>query len=109
MVDARLKSPEYAQVAQSLRDIGFYSAVDLFSTYAGTATELQPWLQDASINRDRNLRLQYLAGLGLNLYQSESIYASMLAYASGYPSGLFVASDATTNALRAGIRREQGR
>ncbi len=108
-IEQRLQRPEYAQVRLSLSQIGMNSAVDLFSTYAGTAAELQPWLKDASINRDRNLRLQYLAGLGLNLYQSESIYASMLAYASGYPNGLFVASDATTNALRAGIRREQGR
>src|SRR6478735_1458342 len=108
-IEQRLQRPEYAQVRLSLSQIGMNSAVDLFSTYAGTAAELQPWLKDASINRDRNLRLQYLAGLGLNLYQSESIYASMLAYASGYPNGLFVASDATSTALRAGIRREQGR
>jgi spermidine synthase len=86
-----------------------YSAVDLFSTYAGTATELQPWLADASINRDRNLRLQYLAGLGLNLYESDVIYADMLAHASGYPDNLFVTTDQTATALRAGIRREQGR
>src|SRR5205807_10365088 len=31
-IQARLGRPEYAPVAQSLRDIGFYSAVDLFST-----------------------------------------------------------------------------
>ena len=108
-IEQRLQRPEYAQVRLSLSQIGMNSAVDLFSTYAGTATELQPWLKDASINRDRNLRLQYLAGLGLNLYQSESIYADMLAYASGYPNNLFLASDATTTALKAGIRREQGR
>ncbi len=108
-IEQRLQRPEYAQVRLSLSQIGMNSAVDLFSTYAGTAAELQPWLKDASINRDRNLRLQYLAGLGLNLYQSESIYADMLAYASGYPNKLFLASDATTTALKAGIRREQGR
>jgi spermidine synthase len=108
-IEQRLQRPEYAQVRLSLSQIGMNSAVDLFSTYAGTAVELQPWLKDASINRDRNLRLQYLAGLGLNLYQSESIYADMLAYASGYPNNLFQASDATTTALKAGIRREQGR
>ncbi len=107
-IEQRLQRPEYAQVRLSLSQIGMNSAVDLFSTYAGTATELQPWLADANINRDRNLRLQYLAGLGLNLYQSESIYADMLAHASGWPNGLFVASEATTAALRAGIRREQG-
>ena len=27
--------PEYAPVAQSLREIGFNSAIDLFATYAG--------------------------------------------------------------------------
>ena len=108
-IEQRLQRPEYAQVRLSLSQIGMNSAVDLFSTYAGTAAELQPWLKNASINRDRNLRLQYLAGLGLNLYQSESIYADMLAYASGYPNNLFLASDATTTALKAGIRREQGR
>jgi spermidine synthase len=98
-----------APVAQSLGQVGMYSAIDLFSNYAGMKTDLAPWLADAAINRDRNLRLQYLAGLGLNLYQSESIYADMLTHASGWPNGLFVASDTTNAALRAGIRREQGR
>ncbi len=93
----------------SLSEIGMNSAVDLFSTYAGTATDLQPWLKDASINRDRNLRLQYLAGLGLNLYQSESIYADMLAYASGIRTICSSASDATKTALQAqAIRRDAG-
>ena len=54
------------------REIGMNSATDLFSTYAGKRPDLDPWLADAMINRDRNLRLQYLAGLGLNLYQSEA-------------------------------------
>src|SRR5687768_10255439 len=56
-MEAKLQSPAYVQVTQSLREIGFSSAVDLFSTYAGTAQDLEPWLKDASINRDRNLRL----------------------------------------------------
>ena len=81
-------------VARSLGEIGMFSAVDLFSNYAGTRTDLAPWLADAVINRDRNLRLQYLAGMGLNLYQSEAIYADMLQY-SRYPDDLFVGVDAT--------------
>ena len=76
-------------MAQSLREIGMNSAVDLFSTYAGMKSDLAPWLADAAINRDRNLRLQYLAGLGLNLYQSDAIYADMLQYRR-YPDELFV-------------------
>ena len=65
---------------------GCISAIDLFSNYAGMKTDLAPWLADAAINRDRNLRLQYLAGMGFNLYQSEAIYADMLQY-SRYPEG----------------------
>ena len=76
-----------AVAARDRHELGGRSVLDL-RRHAQPSS--QPWLQDASINRDRNLRLQYLAGLGLNLYQSESIYADMLAYASGYPNDLFV-------------------
>jgi spermidine synthase len=108
-IQARLRRPEYAPVVQSMREIGMNSAVDLFSTFAGRANDLAPWLADASINRDRNLRLQFLAGLGLNLYQSDSIYAAMLAYVHRFPDELFAGSPETISALRAGIQREQGR
>ena len=108
-VEQTLKSPQYARVAQSLSEIGMYSAVDLFSTYAGKRPDLDPWMSDAIINRDRNLRLQYLAGLGLNLYQSDVIYADMLRHATRFPDELFAGSDATIQALKAGIARQQGR
>jgi spermidine synthase len=89
-------------VAQSLREIGFNSAVELFSTFAGRAADLKPFLKDASVNRDRNLRLQYLAGLGLNTYQAGPIYADMLQY-RGDPGDLFVGSEQTLQALRSMI------
>ena len=108
-IQAKLERPEYAPMAQSLREIGMNNAVDLFSTFAGRAKDLQPWLADASINRDRNLRLQVLAGMGLNLYQSDVIYSGMLAYAHRFPDELFVGSPDTLERLRAGIMREQGR
>jgi spermidine synthase len=107
-VQARLSEPAMAPVAKSLGEVGMFSAVDLFSNYAGMKADLAPWLADATINRDRNLRLQYLAGMGFNLYQSEAIYADMLQY-SRYPEGLFVGSDATKQTLRAAIQRMQGR
>jgi spermidine synthase len=107
-VQARLSSPAMAPVAKSLSEIGMFSAVDLFANYAGTKADLAPWLADAAINRDRNLRLQYLAGMGFNLYQSEAIYADMLQY-SRYPEGLFIGSDATKASLRAAIQRMQGK
>ena len=108
-IQARLQRPEYAPVAQSLREIGMSSAVDLFATYAGRKPDLQAWLKDAQINHDKNLRLQYLAGLGLNLYQADVIYSDMLRYVSKMPDDLFVASADTRQKLYSEILRLQGR
>jgi spermidine synthase len=108
-IQAKLDRPEYAPVKQSLREIGMMSAVDLFSTYAGRKSDLEPWLRNAQINHDRNLRLQYLAGLGLNLYQADVIYADMLRYVSKVPDDLFIASDATKQRLVAAIQTAQGK
>ena len=77
-------------------------------THGSSGSELGGWTRDAIINRDRNLKLQYLAGLGLNLYQSDRIYSDMLMHAK-YPEGLFTGSEATMQALREGIARAQGR
>jgi len=111
-LQAKLDSPQFAQVKQSLTEIGIHSAVELLSNYAGSAKDLAPWLKDAVINRDRNLKLQYLAGQGLNLYQSGPIYADMVQYAK-YPEGLFTGSPASIQAVRDGIdqtiRRTLGR
>ena len=106
-LDAKLASPQYAQVAQSLREIGFNSAIELFATYAGQPTDLAGWLADAQINYDRNLRLQYLAGMGLNLYQSGPIYAEILRHKK-YPEGLFTGSPETLQRLRAAIASAPG-
>ena len=86
-IQAKLQRPEYAPMTKSLREIGMNSAVDLFSTYAGRKPDLEPWLRDATLNRDKNLRLQYLAGLGLNLYQADVIYADMLRHVNKLPGG----------------------
>jgi spermidine synthase len=61
----------------------------LFATFAGNEPMLRPWLADAEINHDRNLRLQFLAGLGLNRYDQGSIYSQMLQYRR-FPADLFV-------------------
>ena len=98
-IEKRLASPQYAQVAESLREIGFNSAIDLFSTFAGNEPMLHPWLADAQINHDRNLRLQFLAGLGLNRYDQGPIYSQMLQYRR-YPDGLFVGSPERLAQLR---------
>ena len=101
---AKLDSPPYAPVVQSLREIGFKSLVDLLSTYAGQASDLRPWLADAQINHDRNLRLQYLAGLGLNMQEGASIYSEMLKYRK-FPENLFTGSETLMQSLREAIQR----
>jgi spermidine synthase len=106
-VQARLDDPANAAIAQSLREIGIFSAVDLFGTYAGRSTDMKNWLSDAIINTDRNLKLQYLAGLGLNQYKSDAIYKAMIRDVK-YPEELFEGSDETLKALRAKVQASLG-
>jgi len=101
-VQARLSDPANAAMAKSLSEVGINSAVDLFGTYAGRRGDMKTWLSDAQINTDRNLKLQYLAGLGLNLYQSDAIYKAMIREAK-YPNDLFEGSPETLTALKAKI------
>jgi spermidine synthase len=99
----RLDRPDYAVVKQSLREVGFHSAIGLVATYAGRGVDMRPWLAGAQINRDRNLRLQFLAGLHPDLQGGYFIYDEMLRYRR-YPEGLFVASAGTEAALRKTLR-----
>jgi len=98
-IQSRLGRPENFPVEQSLSEVGLGSPVSLLATYAGQARDLAPWLVGAEINRDANLRLQYLAGMGLNSYQNASIYDEMLRYRK-YPDNLFVGSDSATQYLK---------
>ena len=107
-IQEKLSRPEYQPIAQSLSEVGMYNVVDLFSNFAGNKQQLAPWLADATINRDRNLKLQYLAGLGVHLYQSDVIYADMLRYAE-YPQGLFTGSDGMLTQLQQAMRQLHGR
>jgi spermidine synthase len=94
----KFERPDQARVAASMREVGFGSAIALLSTYAGQASDLRSWLADAEINRDGNLRLQYLAGLALNKSMEGAIYSQMLTYRR-YPENLFVVSGQRRPAL----------
>jgi spermidine synthase len=101
-MESRLTMSEYTRVNQSLSDVGMNSAVDLFATYAGRGSDLTQWLRGSVINTDRNLRMQYLAGIGLNLDESSSIYADMIAYRH-FPADIFTGSPARIESLRTAI------
>jgi spermidine synthase len=105
-IAARLRRPEYARVKQSLNQVGFNSIIQLLGTYGGRSSDLAKWLADAQINRDRNLRLQYLAGMDLNSYNEGIIYNEMIK-SRLFPDDLFVASDTTRMALRDLIREHK--
>jgi spermidine synthase len=95
-----------SKMAQSLAEIGINSPVDLFARYAGRRSDLTEWLRNVPINRDRNLRMEYLAGLGLNLDDAVAIYAGMLAYRR-FPEDIFVSAEGRVDSLREAIRRQQ--
>ena len=77
-------------VRQSLSEVMLKSAAEILGSYAGRASDLAPWLADAEINRERHLRLQYLAGLAANTDQRFGIFQAILDYRR-YPADLFVA------------------
>jgi spermidine synthase len=105
-VEQKLRSPQYGVVANSLAQIGFYSAIDLFGRFAAQGPQLRPWLADAQLNRDRNLRLQYLAGFGLNAYEQARIYSEILNHRQ-WPQNLFTGSPQTMAALQAAVASAQ--
>lgn len=65
---------------QSLAEVGFPSAQSLFATYAGAGRDMAPWLTGSAINTDRNLRLQYIAGMGAINDDPDGIYHAFLKY-----------------------------
>jgi spermidine synthase len=97
-IDQRIRT-ESSWISASLGEVGFFAASDLLATYAGRAQDLKPWLRDAAINRDRNLRLQYLAGLGLNNRLGNAIYQEILRYRK-FPAELFEAGEPSQAWLR---------
>jgi spermidine synthase len=78
-------------VRQSMRDVGFNSIYELFGTYAGEAGRMAGWREGAQINTDKNLRLQYLAGLALNNYKGKELLDGILQYYS-FPEEVFEGS-----------------
>jgi len=106
-LQARLSRPDMQFVAASLADVGFYTVEDLLETYAGNAADLRPWLADAQINLDRNLRLQYLAGMTPDWYKGDPIYKDILSYRR-FPAGLITGAPATLAPLRAALTTYPG-
>ena len=78
-------------------------AIDLLATYAGRAADLREWTVDAQINRDLNLRLQYLAGMWLNTYMGRAILDDILRHYR-FPDQVFVGPEDRVLALRTSLQ-----
>jgi spermidine synthase len=88
---------DHARVVKSLEEVGFSSVIDLLASYGGRGADLEPWLERAAINRDRNLRLQYLAGMYSD--DGPQTITEMLSYRR-FPEDLFVATPKAEQPLR---------
>jgi spermidine synthase len=97
-VQTRLDRPDYAPVAESLREVGVPSSVALFATYSGRKSDLGQWTAGSDINRDSNLRLSYLAGWGINSQLADVIYRDMLRFRQA-PADLLTGSPQLVNAI----------
>lgn len=97
-MEQRLARPDYALVAQSLKEIGVPSSIDLLGTYAGQKSDLAAWLQDAELNRDGDLRLQYIGGWGINSSMEDLIYRQLMSYRRP-PGAMFKGSPQNLQAL----------
>jgi spermidine synthase len=118
----RLDRRDHQLVKQSLREVGFgevkevktgeavvlEEGIDLLATYFGQAPLLKDWSRGAQINTDHNLRLQYLAGMGLNSDMGERIQSSILAFYR-FPDQTFVGSPEGVHALKQALDQERGK
>jgi spermidine synthase len=115
----RLDRPDHERVKQSLRDVGFgevkeastgeaavlEEGLDLLATYCGEASSLKEWTRGAAINTDRNLRLQYLAGLWLNAEIGDKILSSIVAHFR-FPDQMFVGALDSVQVLKEALDQE---
>jgi spermidine synthase len=116
-----LDSDSYRQVKESLTAVGFGKgagsttngplsrtvAMQLLATFAGQAQSLKPWMMGAQINTDRNLRLQYLAGMWYNSYMATTILEGILHYYR-FPENIFIGAPDTLQAMKQALT-EAGR
>jgi spermidine synthase len=112
-----LNRQEYFRVRESLMQVGFGSeagnlarepnwgdsAMALLATYAGSANDLKAWVKNAQINTDRNLRLQYLAGMSLNSYIGTEILNGILRHYK-FPNDIFVGSTGRVEIMRQALK-----
>jgi spermidine synthase len=113
-----LNSPEYSRVKESLTEVGYGAdiasikwkpnmwgdaEVSLLATYAGRAVDMSRWMENAQINTDRNLRLQYLAGMSVNVQMESEILNGILKYYR-FPEDIFSGSSERVQEMKLALQ-----
>ena len=104
--ERRLQSPEFSKVKQSMQEIGFSSATDMYATYLGDEPAMRDWMKGAQINTDKDLRLMYLAGWGINSEMADALYRKILAMRKT-PRTIFTGSPRGLTSLYRGMQTPQ--
>ena len=99
----KLHRPDHQLVVESLHGIGINSEMDLFGTFAGQHFDLGNWTAGAEINRDKDLRLQYLGGWGINSRLEDVIYRRMISFRQA-PTNIFRGSQEHVAAIMQAIQ-----
>lgn len=76
--EERMQRRSSIYVTQLLQEVDFATPFELLASYAAGGDDLKPWLAGAEVNRDRNLRLQYLAGLTPRGNDGRAIHQELL-------------------------------
>jgi len=112
-----LDRDDYLPVRNSLMEVGFgvnssqssqgdqEIVIPLLATFVGQASNLKNWTQNAQINRDRNLRLQYLAGMSFNYYLSTTIFQDIVSQYT-FPENVFAGSGERIELLKQALGYE---
>jgi spermidine synthase len=90
--DLTSRLEENPALEKSLAEVKIEGVLRLLAAYVGEKRNLAQWLEDAQINRERNLRLQYLAGLSIDVRNHQEIYRTIVEY-RGYPDHIFTAPE----------------
>ena len=113
----RLVRPDHQRVKKSLLDVGLWEprgfdgeeekneGIELLATYAGQAPLLKEWSKGAQLNTDRNLRLQFLAGLALNTNMGDAILNGILRHYQ-FPDKTFNGSPEALRALKEALAQK---
>jgi spermidine synthase len=89
-------------IHQSLADVDIGDVYLFLFQYLGQARDLTGWLTDAQINRDRSLRLQYLAGLSVDNFDTGEIFRAIAEHRR-FPENVFVVPPEMELSLRSGF------